>query len=123
MYRVKYLLDESPLKTVYFSYIHSYLNYANIAWASTYQTKLKTNYYQQKHVAQIVFNQEKLTRPRPLLRSLNALNVFQINLYQHLNFMHKVSNVAPLMFNDMFRSLHKYQQISHTTTSVQRNAL
>ena len=37
--------------------------------------------------------------------------------------MHKVSNVAPLIFNDMFRSLHKYQQISHTTTSVQRNAL
>ena len=24
-----------------FSYIHSYLNYANIAWASIYQTKLK----------------------------------------------------------------------------------
>ena len=37
LYRAKYLLDESSLKTVYFSYIHSYLNYANIAWASTYK--------------------------------------------------------------------------------------
>ena len=43
--QAKYLLDESSLKTVYFSYIHSYLNYANIAWTSTYQTKLKTIYY------------------------------------------------------------------------------
>ena len=37
LYRAKYLLDESSLKTVYFYYIHSYLNYANIAWASTYK--------------------------------------------------------------------------------------
>ena len=66
-YRAKYLLDESSLKTVYFSYIHSYLNYANIAWASTYQTKLKTIHYHQKHAARIVFNQDKLTHSRPLL--------------------------------------------------------
>ena len=110
MYLAKYLLDESSLKTVYFSYIHSYLNYANIAWASTYQTKLKTVYYHQKHAVRIVFNQEKLTHSRPLLRSLNALNVYQINLYQHLNFMHKVSNnVAPLIFLEMFKKpSHKY---------------
>ena len=95
---------------MYFSYIYSYLNHANIAWASTYQTKLKTIYYHQKHAVWIVFNQEKLTHSRPLLRSLNALNVYQINLYQHLNFMHKVSNnVAPLIFHEMFKKpSHKY---------------
>ena len=88
LYQATYLPDESFLKTVYFSYIHSYLNYAKIAWASTYQTKLKTIHYHQKHAARIVFNQEKLTHSRPLLQSSNLLNVYQINLYQHLNFMH-----------------------------------
>ena len=34
-YRAKYLLNESSLKRIYFAYIHSYLNYANIAWART----------------------------------------------------------------------------------------
>ena len=34
----------------YFLYIHSYLNYGNIAWASTYATKLKIVYLKQKHV-------------------------------------------------------------------------
>ena len=64
------------------------------------QTKLKTIYYDQKHAARIVFNQEKLIHSRPLLRSLNAVNVYQINLYQHLNFMRKASNnVSPLIFN------------------------
>ena len=35
---------------------------------------------------------------------------YQISLYQHINFMHKVSNnVAPLIFNDMFKKhSHKY---------------
>ena len=41
LYRVNQYLNESSLKTVYFSYIHSYLNYANIAWASTYPANLK----------------------------------------------------------------------------------
>ena len=36
LYRVSQFLNEDSLKTVYFSYIHSYLNYANIAWASKY---------------------------------------------------------------------------------------
>ena len=31
LYRVSQFLDEDSLKTVYFSYVHSYLNYANIA--------------------------------------------------------------------------------------------
>ena len=34
-------LEETSLKAIYFSYTHSYLNYANIAWASTRITKLK----------------------------------------------------------------------------------
>ena len=71
----------------------------------------------------IVFNQEKLTHSRPLLRSLNALNAYQINLYQHLNFMHKVSNnVAPLIFNGMFKKLsHKYPtNFSHNNFSLKK---
>ena len=80
LYRPRQFLDKESLKTIYFSYIHSYLNYANIAWASTYFTKLKTIHYQQKHAARIIFNDDILTHSRPLLRSLNALNIYQINL-------------------------------------------
>ena len=45
LYRAKQFLDKESFKTIYFSYIHSYLNYANIKWASTYFTKLKTIHY------------------------------------------------------------------------------
>ena len=51
LYRARQFLDKELLKTIYFSYIHSYLNYlnySNIAWDSTNFTKLKTIHYQQK---------------------------------------------------------------------------
>ena len=37
----KQLLDNESLKSKYLSHVHSYLNYANIAWESTNPTKLK----------------------------------------------------------------------------------
>ena len=41
MYRAKPFLDKESLLALYYSYIHSYLNYANLAWGSTYLTNLK----------------------------------------------------------------------------------
>ena len=110
LYRVNQYLDESSLKTVYFSYIHSYLNYANIVWASTYPTNLNRIHLKQKHAARIVYNKDKFTHSKPLLRNLNALNVYQINIYQHLGFMHKLNNdKTPKVFNDIIkRPEHRY---------------
>ena len=43
LYQRKHYLDleDNCLKQIYFAYIHVYLNYANVAWASTHKTKLK----------------------------------------------------------------------------------
>ena len=110
LYRAKPLLQVKSLKSIYFAYIQSYLNYANIAWGSTYRTKLKTIYFYQKHAVRIVFNEGKLTQPRSLLRALHALNVYQVNLYQHLNFMCRLNtNQMPSIFNDLIKKPeHKY---------------
>ena len=79
-----------------------------------------------KHAARIVFNQDKFAHSGPLLRSLNALNVYQINLFQHLNFMHKVSNhVAPLIFNEIFKKpSHDYPtNFSYNSFSLKKCSL
>ena len=47
----------------------------------------KAIHYQQKHEPRIIFHEVILTYYRPLLRSLNSLNIYQISLYQHANFM------------------------------------
>ena len=81
LYRVSQFLNEDSLKTVYFSYVYSYLNYVNIAWVSTYATKLKRVYLKQKHAVHIAFNKDKLIHSKPLFENLNELNVYQINMY------------------------------------------
>ena len=80
LYHVSQFINEDSLKIVYFSYIHSYLNHTNIAWVSTYATKLKRVYLKQEHAVHIVCNKDKLTHSKPLFENLNALNVYQINI-------------------------------------------
>ena len=84
LFKSKQLLDNESLKSIYFSYVHSYLNYANTAWTSTNRTKLKKIHYLQKQAAQIIFNEDPLCHSRLLVKNLDALNVYQINLYQNL---------------------------------------
>ena len=40
LYRARRVLDRTALKNLYFSFMHSCLNYGNIVWASTSRTKL-----------------------------------------------------------------------------------
>ena len=49
------LISRTWLQKVCFSFIHRYINYANIAWASTFRTKLKGILKKQKDTARIIF--------------------------------------------------------------------
>ena len=110
LYCAKPLLEGKSLRSIYFPYIHSCQNYGNIAWVSTYRTKLKMIHFHQRHAVHIIVNEAKLTQSRPLLQSLNALTIYQVNLYQHLAFMYKLNkNKTPLTFNELVKKLfHKY---------------
>ena len=104
LYRTKSYFDETSFKAIYFSYILSYLNYANIPWASTRTIKLKTLLYNQKQAVCIVFNEGRLCHSKPLFKILDALNVYKINLYQHLKFMYWLRNSDILaIFNDIVK--------------------
>ena len=73
-------------------------------------TKMERVYLKQKHAAHIVFKKDQLTHWKPLFENLNTLNVYQINIYEHLNFMHKfINNQIPSIFKDLLkRPDHKY---------------
>ena len=86
----------------------------------------KIIYIQQKRKQQIVFNNHILNHSRPLLRSLNALNVCQINLYQHLNLMCKFNNKQiPRIFYDLVeKPVHQYStQFAKTNFSLKKFSL
>ena len=77
------LFNKQPLlKQLYFNFIQCHLNYANIAWASTYKSKLKGLYRHQKHAARIINLKDRFTHAQRLLHNMKALNIFQINLFR-----------------------------------------
>ena len=111
LYKASKLLNFRCLKSIYFALIHSYINYANIAWASSCKTGLKKIFLKQKHAVRIIFHEDRLTHSRPLLKKLNALNVYQINLYRVSSFMYQVNNgTVPKIFNNNSSSVeHSYR--------------
>lgn len=72
-------LNKKYWTEIYFSLIHSYMNYEDIAWASTTTTKLKKIILKRKYVARIIWYANKQTHARPLLTESKALNVYQVN--------------------------------------------
>jgi len=97
------MLSKANLKILYFSYVQSYLTYANIAWGSTHKSKLNSLYIHQKHASRLVYNKHKYTHADPLLKSLNALNIYQINIYQNILFMLKYKlGIVPNYFTNNF---------------------
>ena len=116
LYRARCILSKQQMKQLYFSFVHCYLNYANIAWASTHQSKLKPLYRQQKHSARLIYFKDRLTHAKPYLYEMKILSVYQINLFQTLCFMFKCKlNTIPDIFNDLFRTKrqNKYTMRSH----------
>ena len=106
----KSYLNSKFLLMKYFPFIHSYINYGNVAWTSTSQTKLKKIPTKQKHAVRIIFHAEKEAHIRPLLKEIHALNVYQINILKMLTFMEKVKIATiPRIFLNAFKEIeYKY---------------
>ena len=111
LYKAKFLLNQTCLKHIYFAFIHSYLNYVNIAWASTSTNKLKKLFNNQKQASRIISNNNRYTPSRPLMKNHNILNIYQLNIYQTLTFMFKTKHqTSPAIFHKIFKkAIHKYR--------------
>ena len=109
MYKAKPYIDKHSLLSLYHSYIHSYINYGNIAWGSTTRTNLKKLYSQQKHTIRIVYSKDRLSHIRELLQC-KVLNVYQVNIWKNLVFMDQInSNTVPTIFLNKFKKpTHNY---------------
>ena len=95
---------------MYYSYIHSYLNYANLAWGSVYLANLKKLRSQQKHAIWTVHNKTKFEHTKELFKSANVLNLYKLNILSIAVFMHSVhTKTSPPVFTGSFqRIFHLY---------------
>ena len=65
LYKSRDVLSKQCLNQLYFSFIHSYVNYANIAWARTSKSKLERLYRFQKHAARVIYIKDRYTNAIP----------------------------------------------------------
>ena len=104
LYRTSRLLDFKYLLKIYFSFIHIYINYANLAWTSTFKTKLQGILKKQKYAARIIFHAKRFDHLKPLLKEMKALNVCQINIIHTVKLMYKTKcGINPQIFLPKFR--------------------
>ena len=103
--RGKPFLGKHSLLTLYYSYIHTYLNHANLSSASTNRTKLKKLLSQQKHAIRIVNNKTYFEHKKELFNSLKILNIYKLNILNTAIFMHKVYETAPATFFELFQKV------------------
>ena len=68
LYKARPFLERNVLLALYYSYIQTYINYANIAWGSTCRTNLKRINSQQKYAIRIIFNKNKFAHTREIFK-------------------------------------------------------
>ena len=116
LYKIRKLLNSHCLKLFYDAFIHSHISYANIAWASTYSTKLKKIYSKQKCAQKLIVKKDAKT-------AINILSIFEINILKTLEFMYKWNNgLLPRSYETCFtKTKHKYiTRRSKTSLSIPR---
>ena len=92
LFKASRYLNSKSLRSIYFALVHPYINYANISWTSTNKTYLKRILGKQKQATRLMPSDDISIPSRPLMKELNILNAYQINILQHLLFMFKVKN-------------------------------
>ena len=110
LYRAKLFLDKNSLLTLYYSYIHTYLKYANLSWGSTNTTNLKKLLSQQKYTVRIINNKTRFDHSNERFKSQKILNIYKLNILSVAVFMYQISNkTAPLTFSGSFEKIcHGY---------------
>ena len=88
LYKARPYLDKRAMLCICYSYIHSYLNYANTAWCSTNRTYLKKLQIQQKHAIRTISYHNKFAHTQKHFKENNILNIYQLNILNNLLFLH-----------------------------------
>ena len=114
LFKKKPDIDKHSPLSLYHCYIHSYMNYGNIAGGSTTRTNLKKIYRQQKLTIPIVYSKDRLTHTRELFKECKVLNVYPVSIGKILFLCIKLTQVLSLQF--FWTNLKSPPTITHQTS-------
>ena len=101
--RVKNLLSEKSLKTLYYSLVHCHLIYGIHIWSSVTSSNFKDLVIKQKQAIRTVTNSKYNLHTSPLLKKLEILPLESLITYFKIQFMSQyVQGFLPQAFNSVW---------------------
>ena len=82
LYKLRDTVDTNPLLHIYFSLIHSHINYSILVWGAAPYTQLVKILKLQKKAIRIITHNDPLTSCRPLFQKFNILTVFSLYILE-----------------------------------------
>ena len=76
------------MKSLYYSFFHSYLNYGNISWCSTSMTKIKKLYSKQEQAIKalsVTSEDYSGLKIEDFMEKTGILNIYKLNIYHVIN--------------------------------------
>ena len=121
--KARHYLSLKLLLTLYNTMIYPYLIYCNVIWANTYSTRLKSIFMLQKKIVRIITFSNYTDDSRHLFKSLNILDIYELNIYLTGIFMYWYyrGNLSAY-FTNFFtnnESIHSYNTRSATKIHVE----
>ena len=92
IYKAKSHLNKDSLLALYFSDIHSYINYVNLVWGSTHRTYFRKINSQEKHALRLIHNKNRFYHSKEFFESCET---YKLNLLNTAVFMHKIKAELP----------------------------
>ena len=101
--KIRHLISSEVATLLYYSMIYPYINYCNIVWASTHQTKLEPLYRLQKRAVRTICCVHPRHSSQPLFSRIGVLSVYQVNHLQIGLFVHgSLEKTLPTFFHNLF---------------------
>ena len=98
MYRLRDLLPQPTITSIYYSLVFTYLKYCNLVWGGTSATYLQSLLLMQKKVVRIIYNETYLAHTSKLFHDSAILKINDIFKFNVALFMFKNRNL-PLFHN------------------------
>ena len=108
--KAKPFLERNALLAFYYSYIKTYINYANNAWGNACRANLEKINSQQKHAIHIIFNKNQICTQKKIFKEQKILNIYLLNILSNIIFMHPVENknVPSIFSTKLCKPSHAY---------------
>lgn len=118
LFKAKEIINTKGLRSLYYSFIHTFLNYGTLSWGNTHKASLKIIASRQKHAIRTI-DSNTLKRTTEKIYKLEILNIYKINLYiSSYSYLELIETPYHMCFMKDLQTLTIITQIGLVKTSL-----